>query len=325
MSTLTGTDTVHHLVWLETTVAGRPATYGTAGQGPPLLFLHGWGLGYRSYKRALKRLVRSGYRVYAPALPGFGGTAALPPEEFGLEGYADWVAAFLAAVDVDEPVLLIGHSFGGGVAIQTAHDWPDAVASLVLVNSIGGSAWSESKSAVRTMAERPLWDWGLHFQADLLPIRQITKVLPVILEDLGTNLRHNTANVWRVGKLARYADLTDELVELGRRRLPVVVLWGRSDRILPMASFESLCRAVGVTEGSDNVVMVDGNHSWLLADPEGFAEVMTNVVPIAAAERIAEGLDAAPRGRPVQPSPGSTAAAADDTQAGGLRAGWAVT
>jgi pimeloyl-ACP methyl ester carboxylesterase len=276
-------DAEHHLEWERTLVAGRPATYGAAGTGRPLLFLHGWGLGYRSYKRALKRLVRSGYRVYAPALPGFGGTAPLPEHLFDLPGYADWVAEFLVAVGVEEPVLLVGHSFGGGVAIQTAHDWPDAVASLVLVNSIGGSAWSTNGSVVRTLAERPLWDWGVHFPADLLPLRQVTRVLPVILEDLGPNLRRSPGSVWRVSKLARYADLTDELAELAARKLPVVVLWGRSDRILPQAAFESLCRAVGVTEGTDSCITVAGNHSWLLADPEGFAEIMTNVIPIAEA------------------------------------------
>ncbi len=52
-----------HLAWLSTTVDGRPAKYGVAGDGLPVLFLHGWGLGQHSYKRALKRLVRLGCRV----------------------------------------------------------------------------------------------------------------------------------------------------------------------------------------------------------------------------------------------------------------------
>ena len=66
------------LEWKEVTVDGRPARYGEAGQGPPVLFLHGWGLDHKAYKRALSRLVRAGVHVYAPALPGFGGTSALP-------------------------------------------------------------------------------------------------------------------------------------------------------------------------------------------------------------------------------------------------------
>ncbi len=68
-----------HLEWRTTAVCGRPACYGVAGQGPPLVFLHGWGLAQHAYKRALKRLVAHGLRVFAPGLPGFGGTADLPP------------------------------------------------------------------------------------------------------------------------------------------------------------------------------------------------------------------------------------------------------
>ena len=117
-------------------------------------------------------------QVWAPALPGFGGTEDLPDEEFSLAGYARWVVAFLDAVGVAGPVTLVGHSFGGGVAISTAHDAPDRVARLVCVNSIGGSAWTESRGVVRSMAQRPLWDWGLHLQTDLLPWRQVTRVLP---------------------------------------------------------------------------------------------------------------------------------------------------
>src|SRR5215218_7796952 len=126
-----------HLVWKRTMVHGRTALYGEAGEGLPVLFLHGWGLGQHSYKRALKRLVQLGCRVFAPALPGFGGTAELPKDEFSLVGYAAWVERFLQAVEVDEPVFLMGHSFGGGVAIQFAHDHTKRVRTLVLVNSVG--------------------------------------------------------------------------------------------------------------------------------------------------------------------------------------------
>ena len=52
-----------HLVWKRTTVDGRTALYGVAGEGTPVLFLHGWGLGQHSYKRALKRLVRMGNQM----------------------------------------------------------------------------------------------------------------------------------------------------------------------------------------------------------------------------------------------------------------------
>src|SRR5437588_3174699 len=96
-----------HLAWQSTTVRDRPALYGAAGDGIPLLFLHGWGLAHHAYKRPLKRLVHLGCRVYAPALPGFGGTANLPKDSLTLAGYAAWVDEFLDAVGVTEPLIVV--------------------------------------------------------------------------------------------------------------------------------------------------------------------------------------------------------------------------
>src|SRR5213082_976980 len=99
-----------HLIWESMRVDGRRVHYGVAGSGLPVLFVHGWALGQHAYKRALKRLVRLGCQVYAPALPGFGGSAPLPPEKCNLAGYAAWLDAFLAGVGVEEPVFAVGHS-----------------------------------------------------------------------------------------------------------------------------------------------------------------------------------------------------------------------
>jgi pimeloyl-ACP methyl ester carboxylesterase len=254
--------------------------YGVAGAGLPLVFIHGWGLGQHAYKRALKRLVHLGCQVFAPALPGFGGSADLPRGRDDLAGYAAWMDGFLEAVGVEEPVFLVGHSLGGAVSIKFAHDYPHRVRTLVLVNSIGGSAWATSDAATKSMAERPWWDWGIHFPRDLIPFPHLARVLPTILEDALPNFVRNPRGMWRAANLARMADLTDELEELRRRRLPVVVLWGEQDRIIPRASFDALCAAIG----SDGEV-VSGNHSWLLADPDSFGEVMTNVVEVARLAR----------------------------------------
>jgi pimeloyl-ACP methyl ester carboxylesterase len=273
------------LTWHETEVGGRRAAYGVggAGRGQPVVFLHGWGLSGRAYRAALEALLGRGLRVWAPALPGFGATAALRGDPT-LEDYAAWVDEFCAAVGIDEPVVLVGHSFGGGVAIQTAHDHPERVQALVLVNSIGGSAWRQEGSIVRTLAERPLWDWGLHLPRDVLPLRQVGRVLPVIVQAAVPNVLRNPRAVWRAASIARYADLTAELETLKERRLPVVVLWGARDEVVTRASFDAMCAALG----GPLSVTVEGNHSWLLADPERFSEVITNVIPAALEARAAE-------------------------------------
>jgi pimeloyl-ACP methyl ester carboxylesterase len=267
------------LTWQRVRVQGRRASFGTGGMGPPLLFLHGWGLGYRSYKRAIQQLITTGHRVYAPALPGFGGTDPLPQDQLHIGGYGAWVRDLLEEVEIDGPMTVVGHSFGGGVGIALAHGFSEVVRQLVLVNSIGGSAWGRG-SIRKTIAERPLWDWGLHFSRDVLPVRQIRRVLPVILEDALPNLLRNPRGFWDVGNVARLADLTQELQELRDRQLPLVILWGRSDRIIPEVMFRSLCDAAGVDADDPRCITVSGRHSWLLADPDGFGEVMTNIVGV---------------------------------------------
>jgi len=273
-----------------TFVQGRPASYSVAGEGMPVVLLHGWALGEHTYRDVISAVARQGCRVIAPSLPGFGGTGDLPADQFSLAGYAAWVHDLLAALDVEEPVVVLGHSFGGGVATRFAHDHRSQVRSLVLVNSVGGSSWRKGQ-VLRSIAERPLWDWGLHFPGDVFPLRQATRVLPVVAEDLLPNLLRNPRAIVRVSNLARRADLRVELEALRDSGLPVTIIWAQRDGIIPRESFEALCVASGV----DGTV-VDGSHSWLLADPDRFGEVITNDVRVAQAARELE-LQAQPKRR----------------------------
>jgi pimeloyl-ACP methyl ester carboxylesterase len=282
VSTPEPTATRQVVVHKRTFVQGRPAGYSVAGSGMPVVFLHGWALGDHTYRDVISSIASLGCRVIAPAMPGFGGTHDLPKEQFSMAGYGRWVADLLAALDIDEPAVVVGHSFGGGVAIRLAHDHPLLVRSLVLVNSVGGSSWRKGQ-VVRSIAERPLWDWGLHFPSDVWPFRQATRVLPVLIEDFVPNLIRNPRAIARVANLARRADLRTELEGLRKRRLPITILWGSRDGIIPRESFEALCVAAGVVG-----TVVDGSHSWLLADPQQFGEVITNNMTVAKLARDLE-------------------------------------
>lgn len=265
-----------------TFVQGRSASYSVAGTGLPVVMLHGWALAQHTYRDVIETIAAQGCQVIAPAMPGFGGTADLPGKSFSIRGYAQWVADFLDGLELTEPAVVVGHSFGGGVAVQFAHDFRSRVRSLVLVNSIGGSSWRSGRT-LRSITERPLWDWGLHFPGDVWPIRQATRVLPVVVEDLLPNLMRNPRAIVRVANLARRADLRTELESLRDSGLSVSIIWGTRDGIIPRESFEALCVASGV-EGT----VVEGSHSWLLADPQQFGEVITNDVRVAQAARDLE-------------------------------------
>jgi pimeloyl-ACP methyl ester carboxylesterase len=265
-----------------TFVQGRPAVYSVAGEGMPVVLLHGWGLGHHTYRGVIESIARQGCRVIAPALPGFGGTAELPASTFSIRGYAQWVADLLDGLDIAEPAVVVGHSFGGGVAVRFAHDFRTRVRSLVLVNSVGGSSWRSGRT-LRSITERPLWDWGLHFPGDVFPLRQASRVLPVLVEDFVPNLMRNPRAIVKVANLARRADLRSELEALRDSGLSISIIWGTRDGIIPRESFEALCVASGVAG-----TVVEGSHSWLLADPQQFGEVITNDLKVAQAARELE-------------------------------------
>lgn len=95
------------------------------GQGlPRVLALHGWGRRGTDFNRSLH-----GLSALAPDLPGFG-ASPIPHVVIGADGYADIVAQLLD--DFDEPPVLVGHSFGGRIAVCLAAKFPERVGPLVL-------------------------------------------------------------------------------------------------------------------------------------------------------------------------------------------------
>ncbi len=105
------------------------------GDGEPVLLLHGWGGRIESMRPVAERLVPLGYKVYNLDLPGFG-RSTLPPDDWGVLDYARLVAHYLRHIEVDR-IHVIGHSFGGRVAIGLTADYADCVGKLVLADSAG--------------------------------------------------------------------------------------------------------------------------------------------------------------------------------------------
>ncbi|WP_305094427.1 alpha/beta fold hydrolase [Prescottella sp. R16] len=254
-------------------VTGRPVPYSVAGSGRPVVFLHGFGLTPRTYSGAIGALAASGVRVYAPALPGFGGTDPLPPQGSGsgsgFDGYARWVGGFLDAVGLDGAVPVVGHSFGGGVALASAHALGDRVSQLVLVNAVGGGAWSPA-GTVREIRQRPLWRWAASAAVDTILGGTPVSTLASITGDALRNTVRAPGSVWRIGDLARSADLRAEAGHVADRGVPTTLLWSRGDTFVPQASFESLRRALG----DPHVHRVAGCHSWLIGDPGAFGRAV---------------------------------------------------
>jgi len=256
------------IVWATTTVDGHRVRFGTVGTGPAALFLHGWGLRPNAYARPVEAMAAAGCRVVAPALPGFGGTPELPAGDRTFAGYGAWVGRFLDAAGIDDLALVAGHSFGGGVSAAFVHHQPDRVGSLLLANAVGSPTWALLGNEVRTMVQRPYWDWGRHLGGDLFRSPRALRVLPTLLEDFVPNLLGNPLGMLRTGEVIRRADLVAEVRAIAARGIPVSVAWSDRDGLVPRSAFDDLRRAAGVAG-----LVVEGSHAWLITDPTAFGEL----------------------------------------------------
>lgn len=120
-------------------VGGLRIAYRRAGNGPPLVLLHGAPADGRVW-RELQADLADEFTVVAWDAPGSGGSDD-PPESFRLADYADCLAGLVAALGLDRPAVL-GHSFGGGLALAFYGRHPSAPRALVLAGAYAGWAGS---------------------------------------------------------------------------------------------------------------------------------------------------------------------------------------
>src|ERR687893_902622 len=113
-------------------IVGLPIRYLSAGNGPPLILLHGAGDNSLDWRWVLPALTRN-HRVYAPDLPG-SPDSARPAAGYSPAFFERFVAGFLDALDI-EGAGMVGNSLGGLIALRLALSAPARVTGLVLVDS----------------------------------------------------------------------------------------------------------------------------------------------------------------------------------------------
>jgi pimeloyl-ACP methyl ester carboxylesterase len=131
----------------EITLHGRRVIYRVAGQGPAVVLIHGM-LNSSSHWQEVSQLLAENHTVIAPDLIGHGDSAA-PRGDYSLGAHAASIRDLLAAIGI-ERATIVGHSLGGGVAMQFFYQFPQRVERLVLVSS--GGLGREVSPVLRTAA-----------------------------------------------------------------------------------------------------------------------------------------------------------------------------
>jgi len=105
------------------------------GQGDPVLILHGWGDSFNSWVRVQEILAEKEFKVFIPDLPGFG-KSDTPKSAWGLGDYSDFIFNLSQELNLSR-FFLVGHSFGGRIAIKFTNAYPEKVKLLILCDSAG--------------------------------------------------------------------------------------------------------------------------------------------------------------------------------------------
>jgi pimeloyl-ACP methyl ester carboxylesterase len=268
------------------TLHGRPVTYAQAGSGPVLLLIHGMGGTFENWQAVIEPLARA-HTVIAPDLPGHGASAP-GAGDYSIGALAAGRRARVVALG-HERATLVGHSLGGGIAMQFAYQFPEMTERLVLVSS--GGLGPEVSPVLRAAA---LPGANLFIAATAGPGRAVGSAIGRGLAAVGLRPNADVAEVLRgYGSLAdpdrRAAFLATlrSVIHTGGQRvhagdrlylaegMPVLIIWGERDPIIPRHHGESAHEAI---PGSRLEVFEGVGHLPQLEAPGRFIAVLERFV-----------------------------------------------
>jgi pimeloyl-ACP methyl ester carboxylesterase len=271
----------------ETRLHGHTFSYRTAGTGPALVLLHGVTCTSATWDAVIPELAKH-FTVIAPDLLGHG-QSAKPVTEYSSGAYACNVRDLLLELGHTR-VTLVGHSLGGGVAMQFSYQFPEMTERLVLMSS--GGLGRELHAMLR-MAALPgagaVLPWlcssrlrgAVEGGAKLLGragLRASTDVLEVwrgfgTLADADTRraFLHTMRTVVDVG--GQRASAADRLYLAAQ--MPTLIMWGQNDKIIPASHAETAHAGI---EGSRLEIFPGAGHFPHLDDPTRFVSVVMDFI-----------------------------------------------
>jgi pimeloyl-ACP methyl ester carboxylesterase len=228
-------------------IDGMPIRYLAAGEGPPVVLLHGAGDNALDWRWVMPALAAS-HRVYAPDLPG-SPDSARPAADYSPAFFERFVTAFLNALDIGRATF-VGNSLGGLIALQLALSEPERAGALVLVDSAGlGRAVNPAFTSVNVPglgeAALPFWRtpvgayqraWGrtallFAHPPERVPHEWLAEQCRLALSP-GYLEAHLTVLRALVDPAGQREVLVDQLPLL---KIPTLVVWGARDRVFPQS------------------------------------------------------------------------------------------
>ena len=246
-------------------VDGLRIAYERAGDGPPLILLHGYvGDGPATWRRQIEGLSDE-FTVVAWDAPGTGRSSD-PPESFGMARYADCLAGFVDRLRLERPHVA-GLSFGGALALELYRRHSAIPSTLILASAYAGWGGSLPADVAQQRLQQALVLAKLspeEFVGRLLPTMFSEATAPEVVEAFGASMRAFHPAGFRAMARASAEDLRDVLPHIN---VPTLLVYGDKDVRAPLTVAEDLHAAIS---GSTLVVLPDTGHACNIEAPEAF-------------------------------------------------------
>lgn len=239
---------------------------GGPADAPVLVLLHGFGGDKDNWTRFSASLTDR-YRVIAPDLPGFGESLRDPQGDYSLAAQRDWLHEFARALKL-EKFHIGGNSMGGHIAALYAHQFPQQVRSVLLLNNAGIESPNPSEMSLAVArGENPLilnspddFDRLLDFVSYKKPFVP-WPVKGVLAQRSFENSAFNR-RIFEQYKGDRSVGLEPLLADI---RQPVLIIWGEYDRVLDVSSIDVMRPLLALARV---IVMEDTGHLPMLERPQ---------------------------------------------------------
>lgn len=259
-------------------LAGRRTHYVQRGEGKPIILIHGFNLDLNTWTKNLDHLAAR-FKVFAPDLWGQGYSTRQEPE-YGYDTFVQQIQLFMDALSIQK-ASLVGHSMGGGTSIVFALRHPDRVDRLVLLDATGVPTKLPLRSKLFKL--KGVAEFLMALPTDRIRRMNLADIWIYDREALTDNLYQELTRYQKIEGTTEallsilradfFNTLSDEIEQLGKLGIPVLIVWGREDASLPVGNGEIMSRLL---PGSRLEILDGAGHLANFDRPELFNELVVD-------------------------------------------------